>query len=835
MTASPSALPSNLSIITWNGDHLLVASAAEGFDRRNAKLRMVDSLLAKAPDVLFIQEPGRIFPSFAEWCLRRGYRLFFAQSIDGKAGVASLVKLETQRKYSFVHDIVVQGQIAVLRSTRQLSFLLINTHFSPYGEQFRHKQYVTLSGYLRSYPSFAVLLGGDQNRIDEKRQKFHLARGDVAGHWGEPDKKDSGLFQQLVSAPAKISRICSDHLGFQHRSGRYIAELDAFFADDSMSQRQLFDQTVTPILQEGCRLSDHDPLHFKRTPKGKASGRLADWVCKDPAFPDLFVRHLNALASEHVDFDLVLKTEEGWTRNPLFPDSLIPQEMDWQGIAARKAAKDVKAMRSQVEGVGSAGVILGFVRLWTDGLRTGPKLEKHLRRNPVLYKWVKPTGHLVTGMITWSADLAAMKAFSGKALEVVSSNIPKAKTRLGQTGILSKLQARKSGLVLYQLSTGEVVQVAEQTPVVAGDIKVSWSGNWKGRDLTLEQKLLRQASLFPIAGSVSEHEPRYGFDQERIRESWKGRSSVPGPNGEPWSLPRALPFYYSSCIAAQGRFLLEGNVIRDYNIHDLYFIGKKPVMTAFGPAYSSDTVRDISVGNWQLRSLEEEAVAPIAVIADQILHPANVGWVKGRLINQPITKANRAIYWARIKARPFACLLLDFLKAFPSVLLPSMWEVLSAQGWRRDYIVLLRSLHQDMRQTMRIHGQSFEGPPKFAGLWTGSGASCILLLCLLDVLLRELYRHACFDWEDSTSGKVDGFADDLTAFVHTPHQLYVFRSIVSAFGEWSGVVPSLSKTVLIIPNYEEHRIQVWKAACWPEVQVVSAGETLGLTVGANLN
>ena len=82
MTASPSALPSNLSIITWNGDHLLVASAAEGFGRRNAKLRMVDSLLAKAPDVLFIQEPGRIFPSFAEWCLRRGYRLLFAQSID---------------------------------------------------------------------------------------------------------------------------------------------------------------------------------------------------------------------------------------------------------------------------------------------------------------------------------------------------------------------------------------------------------------------------------------------------------------------------------------------------------------------------------------------------------------------------------------------------------------------------------------------------------------------------------------------------------------------------------------------------------------------------------
>ena len=96
-----------------------------------------------------------------------------------------------------------------------------------------------------------------------------------------------------------------------------------------------------------------------------------------------------------------------------------------------------------------------------------------------------------------------------------------------------------------------------------------------------------------------------------------------------------------------------------------------------------------------------------------------------------------------------------------------MWEVMDAQGWRSDYILLLRSMHKDMRQTTRIHGQPSEGPPKFAGLGTGSGASFILLLCLLDVLLRELYRHACFDWEDTAAGKVDGFADDITALVST--------------------------------------------------------------------
>ena len=90
------------------------------------------------------------------------------------------------------------------------------------------------------------------------------------------------------------------------------------------------------------------------------------------------------------------------------------------------------------------------------------------------------------------------------------------------------------------------------------------------------------------------------------------------------------------------------------------------------------------------------------------------------------------------------------------------------------------------------------------------------------------------DWEHEDYGKVDGFADDLTAFCHTPHHLYTFRSIVSTFGEWSGVCPSLSKTVLILPDWEQHRKAEWKRACWPEVDIVLFGETLGIQVGAAL-
>jgi hypothetical protein len=195
-----------------------------------------------------------------------------------------------------------------------------------------------------------------------------------------------------------------------------------------------------------------------------------------------------------------------------------------------------------------------------------------------------------------------------------------------------------------------------------------------------------------------------------------------------------------------------------------------------------------------LRSAEDEGVAPVVEKADLIFHPSNVGWIKGRLINQPpIARVNRRVYRARLTKRPFATLLLDFLKAFPCVLLRSMWAAMEAQGWPRDYINLFKYVHTDMVQVTKLFGTTHKGLVKPAGLWTGSGASTILLLCLIDVLLRELYRSPGFSWDNEELASIDGFADDLTGFFPTPWHLSFFRHTVDVFKSWSGVGPSISK------------------------------------------
>jgi ribosomal protein L32 len=211
-----------------------------------------------------------------------------------------------------------------------------------------------------------------------------------------------------------------------------------------------------------------------------------------------------------------------------------------------------------------------------------------------------------------------------------------------------------------------------------------------------------------------------------------------------------------------------------------------------------------------------------------------VGWIKGRLINQPITRVNRRVYRARLTHRPFATLLLDFLKAFPSVLLHSMWAVMEAQGWHRDYINLFKYVHTDMIQVTKLFGTTHRGPVKRAGLWTGSGASTILLLCLIDVLLRELYRSPGFSWDDEELASIDGFADDLTGFFPSPWHLSFFKHTVDVFKSWSGVGPSIPKTILVLPPWELENLDVWSNAIWTSIRIATEGETLGVPVGCLL-
>jgi hypothetical protein len=228
---------------------------------------------------------------------------------------------------------------------------------------------------------------------------------------------------------------------------------------------------------------------------------------------------------------------------------------------------------------------------------------------------------------------------------------------------------------------------------------------------------------------------------------------------------------------------------------------KKPqVLNDGAVGYTMSTVCDISVGNWQMRALAVELVAPVTSKLDEVLHPVNVGWVPGTLINKPVERADRRIITARVQGQAIYVLLLDFLKAFPSVDQTSLWLILETMGWDKRIIDLLALLHIDMTQVLQMGNRSLPCLPRTRGLWTGSGASTVLLMILLDILIRHCYNSPYFTPDNPEAGTIDAFAEDFTVAVLKLVQMEFFGSGLKDFSAWSGVHVSRSKSLLVMPT-----------------------------------
>ena len=109
------ALPSSLSLVTWNADHLVVVN----FDRRDVKLSVLTKLLRSSPDVVCLQEIGSISIAFLEVIRRLQYDIHVSRTDNNVAGVAILVKRTFSRQFSLVVDVIVPGYLLAIRSTAQ--------------------------------------------------------------------------------------------------------------------------------------------------------------------------------------------------------------------------------------------------------------------------------------------------------------------------------------------------------------------------------------------------------------------------------------------------------------------------------------------------------------------------------------------------------------------------------------------------------------------------------------------------------------------------------------------------------------------------------------------
>ena len=393
---------------------------------------------------------------------------------------------------------------------------------------------------------------------------------------------------------------------------------------------------------------------------------------------------------------------------------------------------------------------------------------------------------------------------------------------ISEVSRLAALARRRTEVGSYQARGGGMLDFQVQPGKCMEDLSSCWGAIWSPPPLSSETQALRQECLQGLQLPVLHGEA--GTSPQRIQKWIKGRSSIPGPRGRCWSILAALPRFFSETIASQVDCLKSGRLpFLRYNHHDLYFIPKAPTVLPDGQVFHcGEQFRDISVGDTESRAAEAEMVAPCREALQLDVDQANAGWVPGRDAVQPIVDTAS---WTR-RHGDWGIMLLDFQKAFPTVILSSLWAILYARGMDPQTLMGLKMLHVGMTQTLWVGSSSIAGPRKTDGLWTGSCASPTLLLLLLDVLIRMIKASSDIAQEDID---LAAFADDFTIWMRSVECLLPFQRLVSLFGSWSGVKPSLSKTLLVLRQPEDQVL--WRQVLWDGIAIVRMGATLGVYVG----
>ena len=257
---------------------------------------------------------------------RIGYSVFTsAGAARGQTGRVDqdsciIVLSSFSRQYGLTHDNILHGHIHALRSTRKLSFLLVNTYFSSVSAAHRAAQYGHLACYLRRHRDKSPLIGGDQNRVDIPQGRWIRPTDTHPGRWGSRDERDSNIFSRQILQPFELIRAPDTHLGFRHRDGSCFAALDSFFILYPREMELTTMLSVQAVMTGYISLSDHDPLLLNLRPRTSGGIAVPSWICQDPLFTPVFASHLNKKARAEGFPEIMVLADSGiWDRPDLPP------------------------------------------------------------------------------------------------------------------------------------------------------------------------------------------------------------------------------------------------------------------------------------------------------------------------------------------------------------------------------------------------------------------------------------------------------------------------------------------------------------------------------------
>jgi hypothetical protein len=310
---------------------------------------------------------------------------------------------------------------------------------------------------------------------------------------------------------------------------------------------------------------------------------------------------------------------------------------------------------------------------------------------------------------------------------------------------------------------------------------------------------------------------------EDVRRALKlsANNKAPGLDGITYELWKTLDSRYQTAISLDKlAFNILNAMLKVYNDIETHGMLKG---TGFSkswmcPLYKKNdksdiaNYRPISLLNTDYKIFTKALMIKLALVAPDLIHPNQAGFVPGHQIRDQIWLTKRVIELAEATERNGVIVALDQEKAYDKIEHDYLWRALANYGIPDEFINTVKALYSDAWTHVMVNGERSQHPFRVTrGVRQGDPLSCLLFGLAIEPLAESLRQSDLKGF--NIKGKKEKliatlFADDTTVYLDAEDD---FGALLEVLDEWciaAGAKFNINKTEMIPIGEMDHRDRV---------------------------
>ena len=213
---------------------------------------------------------------------------------------------------------------------------------------------------------------------------------------------------------------------------------------------------------------------------------------------------------------------------------------------------------------------------------------------------------------------------------------------------------------------------------------------------------------------------------------------------------------------------------------------------------SLHTVRFLSIYNVDFKLFTKILVTRLQFDIPHIIHPCQYGIPGADPIHHILGQLRDFIQFQHQRSQSsYALLATDFSRAFDTLKLPYLYQVLLARGFPPLFINILQALYNSRTVILKVNSRNLTGFPMTTGLSQGCPLSSIMFSIAMTPLMYHMQHLLTGLTIRNATLSTISYIDDFSYIIQSPSEARTVIQNLTSYGNISGIRLNLTKSKML--------------------------------------